>query len=95
MPLLKTKALPVSDVPNCESWVSRVSSIPNTNAIPSEQYWTWRQRGPERSTWEHVCCGTIPAPCWESGARSDLARARSGAQSNQPGFSPPPPAPAP
>ena len=21
MPLLKTKALPVSDVPNCESWV--------------------------------------------------------------------------
>jgi len=22
MPLLKTKALPVSDVPNCESWVN-------------------------------------------------------------------------
>jgi hypothetical protein len=24
MPLLKTKALPVSDVPNCESWVKEL-----------------------------------------------------------------------
>jgi hypothetical protein len=30
MPLLKTKALPVSDVPNCESWVSMV--VPKVDA---------------------------------------------------------------
>jgi hypothetical protein len=27
MPLLKTKALPVSDVPNCESWVNIVEAV--------------------------------------------------------------------
>ena len=37
MPLMKTKALPVSDVPNCESWVSASPTTPPTYLPMSHQ----------------------------------------------------------